>query len=203
MTANGGGAAPQPANGQSNVDGPGGVGAGNGRTSSTSFANGITPTYWSASQLLKEHEERKIRENTAVNSGPMGPIAEENAAYDYQSEAYPNYYYDYQQSHELYQPQMMYQPYGGQRLSTADSAYNYQSGAVDYHPNADNYDTTDSELLRNNNKMSALPKNSGNSDNSSSGTLGLANNSLQGSLISVNSGRPPSSVAKTRNITQV
>merc|ERR1711997_567068 len=96
-------------------------------------------------------------------------------------------------------------PYAGQRLShtsmgTTDSAYNYQSGAVDYHPNADNYDTTDSELLRNNNKMSALPKNSGNSDNSSSGTLGLANNSLQGSLISVNSGRPPSSVAKTRNI---
>merc|ERR1712008_562691 len=161
--------------------------------------------YWSASQLLKEHEERKIRENSAgvppnISGGPMGPIAEENAAYDYQSEAYhPNYYYDYQQSHELYQqPQMMYQPYGGQRLSTADSAYNYQSGAVDYHPNADNYDTTDSELLRNNNKMSALPKNSGNSDNSSSGTLGLANNSLQGSLISVNSGRPPSSVAKTR-----
>lgn len=189
-----------------------------GRTSSTSFANGITPTYWSASQLLKEHEERKIRENSAgvppnISGGPMGPIAEENAAYDYQSEAYhpQNYYYDYQQSHELYQqPQMMYPPYGGQRLSTADSAYNYQSGAVDYHPNADQhaYDihATDSELLRNNNKvMSAIvPKNSGTSDNSSSGTLGLANNSLQGSLISVNSGhRPPSSVAKTRNITQV
>ena len=205
MTApNGAGGASQP-NGQSNVDGapPGG---GNGRSSSTSFANGITPTYWSASQLLKEHEERKIRENAAaVNSGPMGPIAEENAAYDYQSEAYPNYYYDYQQSHDFYQgSQMMYQPYSGQRMSTADSAYNYQSGAVDYHPNADNFDTTDpSEHLRNNNKMSALPKNSGNSDNSSSGTLGLANNSLQGSLISVNSGRPPSSVAKTRNITQV
>merc|ERR1712226_510968 len=27
-----------------------------------SFGNGITPTYWSASQLLKEHEERKRRE---------------------------------------------------------------------------------------------------------------------------------------------
>ena len=39
-----------------------GNGAGVGSTSSTSFANGITPTYWSASQLLKEHEERKMRE---------------------------------------------------------------------------------------------------------------------------------------------
>ena len=131
----------------------------------------------------------------------MGAIAEENQAYDYNSEQhqYPNYYYDYQ--HELYNPQMMY-PYvaPGQRLSTADSAYNYQSGAVDYHPNAAEFD----DEMRNNNKLqSALPKNSGNSDNSSSGTLGIANNSLQGSLISVNSGRPPSSVAKTRNITQV
>ena len=34
--------------------------------SSTSFANGITPTYWSASQLLKEHEERKMRETAAA-----------------------------------------------------------------------------------------------------------------------------------------
>ena len=191
--------------------------------SSTSFANGITPTYWSASQLLKEHEERKTRETAAglpsvpsngSNGTVMGPIAEENAGYDYSSEQYPNYYYDYQQHHELYHPQMMYGgytpngnsvPVAGQRLSTADSHYNYQSGAVDYHPNGDlTYDQTDNpELSRNNNKMSALPKNSGNSDNSSSGTLGLANNSLQGSLISVNSGRPPSSVAKTRNITQV
>ena len=46
-------------NGNTNVDGRRST-----TTSSTSFANGITPTYWSASQLLKEHEERKIRENT-------------------------------------------------------------------------------------------------------------------------------------------
>lgn len=29
------------------------------QVSSTSFANNITPTYWSASQLLSEHEIRK------------------------------------------------------------------------------------------------------------------------------------------------
>ena len=155
---------------------------------STSFANGITPTYWSASQLLKEHEERKMRENT------IGTIAEENAGYDYNTEPFA-YYYDYQNGTETYPYPYPAPP--GQRLST--STAEYQSGAVDYHPDAS---AIESEYLRNNNKMS-VPKTSGNSDNSSSGTLGMANNSLQGSLISVNSGRPPSSVAKTRNITQV
>ena len=43
-----------------------GNGAGVGSTSSTSFANGITPTYWSTSQLLKEHEEWKMRETAAA-----------------------------------------------------------------------------------------------------------------------------------------
>ncbi len=185
-----------------------------GASSSSSFANGLTPTYWSASQLLKEHEERKLRESVA-STGPAGPaskmgsIAEENAGYDYSSDHmnYNAYFQDYTDYNNP-GPGFMYHPaYAGQRLSTADSAYNYQSGAVDYHPNAEAFDDNDL-MMRNNNKMnapgtSALPKTSGNSDHSSSGTLGLANNSLQGSLISVNSGRPPSSVAKTRNITQV
>ena len=48
----------------------------------------------------------------------------------------------------------------------------------------------------------SLPKQSNASDNSSSGTLGLVNPSLQGSLLSVD-GRPPSTISKTRNITQV
>ena len=86
------------------------------------------------------------------------------------------------------------------------------SGGVDYNCNMDPDPINDMyNHPRNNNSKSSVagsnvgpPKNSGNSDNSSSGTLGLANNSLQGSLISVNSGvRPPSSAAKTRNITQV
>jgi hypothetical protein len=183
---------------------------------SASFANGITPTYWSASQLLKEHEERKLRE-TQVK---MGPIAEEetNAGYDYSSEPFHQYgYYQneyhpqhpYPQNQEVYNPAMMYSYVDGHRLSTADSGFNmgFQTGAVDYNPNAEQYQNTsdtESALMRNNNKVNtSVPKNSGNSDNSSSGTLGIANNSLQGSLISVNSGRPPSSVSKTRNITQV
>jgi len=48
----------------------------------------------------------------------------------------------------------------------------------------------------------SIPKHSG-SDQSSSGTLGVATHSLQGSLLSVNSARPPSTTSKTRNITQV
>ena len=36
--------------------------------SATSFANNITPTYWSASQLLGDHEHRKSRENSSVGS---------------------------------------------------------------------------------------------------------------------------------------
>ena len=48
----------------------------------------------------------------------------------------------------------------------------------------------------------SIPKQSNVSDNSSSGTLGAVNPSLQGSLLSVD-GRPPSTMSKTRNITQV
>ena len=129
-----------------------------------------------------------------MQKNTIGTIAEENAGYDYNTEPFA-YYYDYQNGTETYPYPYPAPP--GQRLST--STAEYQSGAVDYHPDAS---AIESEYLRNNNKMS-VPKTSGNSDNSSSGTLGMANNSLQGSLISVNSGRPPSSVAKTRNITQV
>ena len=113
--------------------------------------------------------------------------------------------------HHQHNNQYMFNPYNaGQRLSTTDSYY--QSGGVDYNPNMDPDPINDMyNHPRNNNSKSSVagsnvgpPKNSGNSDNSSSGTLGLANNSLQGSLISVNSGvRPPSLVAKTRNVTQV
>ena len=119
----------------------------------------------------------------------------------------------YNNLHQHQHNQYMFNPYNaGQRLSTTDSYY--QSGGVDYNPNMDPDPINDMIYQsRNNNSKTSVagssnvgpPKNSGNSDNSSSGTLGMANNSLQGSLISVNSGvgRPPSSAAKTRNITQV
>lgn len=119
-----------------------------------------------------------------------------------------NFFFRYTQyeypppQNDLYHHGYMYNPYhAGQRLSTTDSYY--QSGGVDYNPNMDSSDPNDAVYHRNNNKGAVPPKTSGNSDNSSSGTLGMANNSLQGSLLSVNSGRPPSSAAKTRNITQV
>merc|ERR1712066_1019494 len=101
--------------------------------------------------------------------------------------------YDYPPQNDLYHHQYMFNPYNaGQRLSTTDSYY--QSGGVDYNPNMDPDPINDMyNHPRNNNSKSSVagsnvgpPKNSGNSDNSSSGTLGLANNSLQGSLISVN-----------------
>lgn len=159
--------------------------------SSTSFANGITPTYWSASQLLKEHEERKMRESAQLHN-----IAEENAGYDYHTDYYGNYY--------DYNPADYFNYYNNaqQRLSNTSAEFVHQSGGVDYHPNAEQQLSAEQMLRINNNKLTPLSKTSGNSDNSSSGTI--ANNSLQGSLISVNSGRPPSSVSKTtRNITQV
>jgi hypothetical protein len=68
-----------------------------------SFANGLTPTYWSASQLLKEHEERKMRETlskkTGASVGMSGdPVTignnnndlgdETNVAYDYSNEPF-------------------------------------------------------------------------------------------------------------------
>lgn len=222
---------------------------------STSFANGITPTYWSASQLLKEHEERKLRENlakTAVGgTGKMGSIAEEtNIAYDYGTEPFHQYGYytngttvdGYPVQLDLYFPPQANQ-YGGynidtHRLSTTDSvggAYpvNYQPNGGDYNPTVMSSDTFNAtvegsdtvDMLRNSgnrgsnnnipinnsgrnkvgptgNGTAVPPKNSG-SDNSSSGTLGITNPSLQGSLLSVNSGRPPSTMSKTRNITQV
>ena len=64
--------------------------------SSTSFANNITPTYWSASQLLSEHEQRKLQQNDYRQSlhDTMDAIHENNiypemARYD------PAYNYDY------------------------------------------------------------------------------------------------------------
>ena len=53
--------------------------AANGNAEGTSFGNGLTPTYWSASQLLKEHEERKKRESLAAAAAPgmMPPVPEQ------------------------------------------------------------------------------------------------------------------------------
>ena len=72
------------------------------------------------------------------------------------------------------------------------------SGASTNSPNqVHNNQTTEVE-----GSTTAVPKQSNASDNSSSGTLGVVNPSLQGSLLSVD-GRPPSTMSKTRNITQV
>ncbi len=116
-----------------------------------SFANGITPTYWSASQLLKEHEERKLREaiaNKATGLNNNDSLGEEtNAAFDYGNEGYHQYGY-YNGSHlvENFQAQIdPYFAYNAHRLSTADSTgypvtYGYQihpGGGNDmYNPHA-------------------------------------------------------------------
>lgn len=72
------------------------------------------------------------------------------------------------------------------------------TGASTNSPNqVHNNPATDAE-----GSTTAVPKQSNASDNSSSGTLGVVNPSLQGSLLSVD-GRPPSTMSKTRNITQV
>ena len=217
-----------------------------------SFANGLTPTYWSASQLLKEHEERKMKEtlskktggNMGMNGDPMSSLGnnnndlgeETNVGYDYSNEAFHQYgYYHGSPMMDVYPQQLdPYFGYTNHRLSTAESTgypvtYGYQvhPGGQDiygHHGNQmlDQFNATlegssdaESTLIRNGIPVPAqrgskyghvtgtsIPKHSG-SDQSSSGTLGQVNQSLQGSLLSVNSGRPPSSTSKTRNITQV
>ena len=230
-------------------------GTANGSTGS--FANGITPTYWSASQLLKEHEERKLRETLSKKTGSkmtmsgdelsmgnnnnesLGMGEEANVAYEYAHEA-PFHQYGYYNDSPMIDtyPQQLdpYFGYNPHRLSTADSTgypvtYGYQMhpGGPDIYSqhaammeqfNATLEGSSDGESALNRNGVlthhhprgsksshasgngTSIPKHSG-SDQSSSGTLGVANQSLQGSLLSVNSGRPPSSTSKTRNITQV
>jgi hypothetical protein len=214
--------------------------------SSGSFANGLTPTYWSASQLLKEHEERKMRETLSKKSGAKvsgdhmslgnnnNELGEEtNVGYDYSNEPFHQYGYFHGSPMMDVYPQQLdpYFGYPNHRLSTADSTgypvtYGYQvhPGGDIYggHPMIDQFNATlegssdaESTLIRNGVQSASsragkyvqmsgasVPKHSG-SDQSSSGTLGQVNQSLQGSLLSVNSGRPASSTSKTRNITQV
>ena len=114
----------------------------------TSFGNGLTPTYWSASQLLKEHEERKKRESL---SAAMPPLPEqENLGYEYTTED-PHYapqyngYYDpnvhgtmadtYQSSGNPHNYYNMYNGYSAdpqQRYSTADSSTGGGGGGGTY-----------------------------------------------------------------------
>ena len=211
-----------------------------------SFGNGLTPTYWSASQLLKGHEERKRLEEeevarmaaVAAVSGTVGHHRPEmdgmNMGYDYNSDQLHQYGYypdaaDPAAYPVNYDPQY-FQHYGVMYAPQPDQGYPIDyPPAEDYHihthPGGDQFNLTvegssdadESALIRSalngsNNNLSkeakpdasgaTVPKLSG-SDNSSSGTLGVVNSSLQGSLLSVNSGRPPSTVSKTRNITQV
>ncbi len=230
--------------------------AGNGTSNGGSFANGITPTYWSASQLLKEHEERKLRETLSKKTGSqvgmrgdefsmgnnnnesLGMGEEANVAYDYSNEPFHQYgYYHGTPMMDAYPQQLdPYFGYNNHRLSTADSTgypvtygyqmhpggpdiYNHQAAMMDqFNATLEGSSDAESTLIRNgvasqsqgsrgrsghpSGSGTSVPKHSG-SDQSSSGTLGVANQSLQGSLLSVNSGRPPSSTSKTRNITQV
>ena len=255
-----------------------------------SFGNGITPTYWSASQLLKEHEDRKRREaeeqavedNMKVTNGQQ--LTEEtNMGYDYGGEPIfqPYGYYgngmiqqgigEVQENanpaqYDLYYGQPSSQigyPYDGQQLNNSlDHMTGYPINyppVIPYHMNAEYngghqhlmnttepYHINEEELGTDNGRQNinnfqaapnrystdnstqglsrdpsnspkivqsvlnagsdghktSIPKQSNASDNSSSGTLGVVNSSLQGSLLSVD-GRPPSTMSKTRNITQV
>ena len=261
----------------------------NGNKDHRSFGNGITPTYWSASQLLKEHEDRKRREaeelaaedNIKMNNGPQ-LVEETNMGYDYGGEPmfqpygyygngmmqqgigeannsthaaqYDLYYgqpnsqigypYDGQQMNNSLDHMTGYPinyppviPYpmnaeynaGHQHLITSTEPYPINEGiATDVvgHENPNNFQdapnrystdnsnsgtsrdpsnspkTVQSVLNGSDCPKTSVPKQSNVSDNSSSGTLGVINPSLQGSLLSVD-GRPPSTMSKTRNITQV
>jgi hypothetical protein len=130
---------------------------------STSFGNGLTPTYWSASQLLKEHEERKRRESMArdtLEEPKNGIVPGENLGYDYNAEEYPPQYgyydggingtmadtYHQQQQQQQQQQNNYYNTYSGypvvdtQRFSTADSTVGGYNGGLypGYHPMPEN-----------------------------------------------------------------
>ena len=259
----------------------------NGNKGPRSFGNGITPTYWSASQLLKEHEDRKRREAEELAAEDMKlsnaqQLTEEtNMGYDYGGEpmfqpygyygngmmqqgmgevnnsAHPTQYdlyygqpnsqvgypYDGQQMNNSLDHMTGYPinyppviPYpmnaeynsGHQHLINSTEPYHINEGVGPDvgHENVNNFQDASNRYLTDNSNSgtsrdpsnspktvqtilngsdapkTSIPKQSNVSDNSSSGTLGAVNPSLQGSLLSVD-GRPPSTMSKTRNITQV
>jgi len=92
--------------------------------------------------------------------------------------------------------------------SDADESFLLRQALESSHDNSGNsVDSGNNNKESKDNNTAGLPKLSQGSDNSSGGSSGMGgviNPSLQGSLLSVNShGRPPSTVSKTRNITQV
>ena len=105
---------------------------GPGQHSSTSFGNNLTPTYWSASQLLGEHELRKRdqEEYRQMLSSTLGAIHE-----------YPDYdphygYYQPEPAYGGYYPEFSEGQYGravGYRGSTAQSEQGGYPG-TSYHP---------------------------------------------------------------------
>ena len=105
---------------------------GPGQHSATSFGNNLTPTYWSASQLLGEHELRKRdqEEYRQMLSSTLGAIHE-----------YPNYdphygYYQPEPAYGGYYPEFSEGQYGravGYRGSTAQSEQGGYPG-TSYHP---------------------------------------------------------------------
>jgi len=175
--------------------------------SSTSFANNITPTYWSASQLLSEHEQRKFQQKEYRQSidEALGAI-HEGVDYPEVNQYDPAYNYNYYSGQQQY-------PYSpGYDTQMYDAHHRYSTSSVNvsdisgHHvysqqPNHDYNMMVEEDARMNNNKVSS--KLLVQSDISSS-TLGITNPSLQGSLLSLNDSiRQGSTVSKARNITQV
>jgi len=173
--------------------------------SSTSFGNNLTPTYWSASQLLSEHELRKRDQEEyrqmlthtlgAIHEGhpqeyPDVTLYDPSSNYGYYPEQgdYGDYYPGYEQ-HEQHEQQ--YQP--SQRHSTSSEHIYDHNRYGDYAPSYNPEGHYNDHMNKSSSKLLV------NSDISSS-TLGIINPSLQGSQLSVNSeNRDPA----MRNITQV
>jgi len=167
--------------------------------SSTSFGNNLTPTYWSASQLLSEHELRKRDQEEyrqmlthtlgAIHEGhpqdyPDVTLYDPSSNYGYYPEQgdYGDYYPGYEQH---------YQP--SQRHSTSSEQIYDHNRYGDYAPSYNPEGHYNDHMNKSSSKLLV------NSDISSS-TLGIINPSLQGSQLSVNSEtRDPA----MRNITQV
>ena len=153
--------------------------------SSTSFANNITPTYWSASQLLTEHEHR-------ISASPADHNNHNHPLYYVTSPEHVDHVHPSDHLYHQYYP-VHHQGHAHDLRNT----YNYHNQTVNDEQFGDYGSDLVDEVLEVNTTKS---KSDLNISDASSSTLLMINHSLQGSVTSLSSRSVPDN---KRNITQV
>lgn len=182
------------------------------KMSSTSFGNNLTPTYWSASQLLSQHELRKRDQQDESRNAPNltydqgHPIGADNAyvsEYGQQRHSYANYghgndVYNGHYGQGSHEPN----PYHQRHSTSSECLYGdtgrgvYADLNLTYHPEPGS--VYKGHPNRSSNRSTSTSHK--NISDISSSTLGIINQSINSSQLSINSeGRDPD----IRNITQV